>query len=351
MEKKIIGYFDSSHDIPEEVIMAAGFIPQKILGDVHKPSELADQYLFNTFCPYARSVLNDALEAPTKWIGIIIAHGCDATNRQFDIWKYHVKTPFLYWFNKPLKTNKAAKKFLRKEIEALIKALTNYYNIKITDKSLELAIKISNETKFLLRKLSGLRAAKDIPNADYFNAVKMALIEEKEEENKRLNELIEEWSKRRDFPSNKKKVLLTGSDVNYVEFYELLDQCGLRVVRDDLSIGERYFQTSIPSVDNLEDNSDNIDAIVEYHMKIPRPSTKHPSDERLSYILKCIKETEIDGVIVQNLKFCEPYAFDSVWITNSLKKQGIHVINLERDYSGEFDKQLENRLEAFREML
>jgi benzoyl-CoA reductase/2-hydroxyglutaryl-CoA dehydratase subunit BcrC/BadD/HgdB len=81
----VIAYFDSSHDMPEEILMAAGKIPYKILGDVHTPNDPADKYLFETFCPAARSFLTEALSSSNKWEGIVAAHGCDATHRQFDV--------------------------------------------------------------------------------------------------------------------------------------------------------------------------------------------------------------------------------------------------------------------------
>ena len=46
MEKKL-AYFDASHECPEEILDAAGFTPFKILGDVHKSNDPADQYLNN----------------------------------------------------------------------------------------------------------------------------------------------------------------------------------------------------------------------------------------------------------------------------------------------------------------
>ena len=126
-----------------------------------------------------------------------------------------------------------------------------------------------------------------------------------------------------------------------------MENSGLRVVRDDLSIGERYFATLIPG------KEDPLDALVEYHFNIPRPATKHIPDKRLDYILRSIKETEagIDGVVSRNLKFCEPYAIDSVFIKKALNEKNIPNIHLERDFNGKVDEQMKNRLEAFRELI
>ncbi|MHA1869357.1 MAG: 2-hydroxyacyl-CoA dehydratase, partial [Promethearchaeota archaeon] len=131
--EKLIGYYDASFDLPEEIIMAAGFEPIKILGDVHKSTEPAEQYLFNTFCPIARSALTEALENPGKWAGIVFGHGCDVTNRHYDIWKVHVKTPFIYFVNTPLKLfGDSSRKFFRAELIAFKEALEKQYNVEIT---------------------------------------------------------------------------------------------------------------------------------------------------------------------------------------------------------------------------
>ena len=69
---KRIAYFDSSHDMPTELISAAGFLPYKILGDVHAGTEAADLHLAKFFCPAARSWLAEALKDSGAWAGIIL---------------------------------------------------------------------------------------------------------------------------------------------------------------------------------------------------------------------------------------------------------------------------------------
>jgi benzoyl-CoA reductase/2-hydroxyglutaryl-CoA dehydratase subunit BcrC/BadD/HgdB len=344
-EANTIAYFDASHDLPEEIVMAAGMTPYKILGDVNTPNDLADQYLAQFFCPQARSFLTEALQSPNKWAGIIIAHGCDATNRQFDVWKMHVETPFLYWFNAPMKYDKSAQKFFKVELNRLIKVLESQYGVSITTEKLQEAIQASNEIKSLMRECAALRAEKDIPNADYFEMLKFCFINAKVDVKNKLQEILADWQARDPFPADKKRILLTGSDVTYVEWMQILDDSGLRVVRDDLSIGERYFAISIP------DLADPLDAIIQYHINKPRAATKHPTDPRLDFLIKALGETKVDGILSQNMKFCEPYAIDSVYINEGLKKKGFKLIHLERDFTASMDEQLRNRLEAFKETI
>jgi benzoyl-CoA reductase/2-hydroxyglutaryl-CoA dehydratase subunit BcrC/BadD/HgdB len=340
-----IGFFDSSHDLPEEIIVAAGFTPVKILGDVHKSTDPADQYLFKTFCPLARSILTEALESPNKWAGIVIAHGCDATNRQFDIWKYHVKTPFLYWLYNPLNDSQSARKFFKQELKGFITALEKQYNITITSEKIKKAIKESNEIKNLLKELANLRNSKDISNVEYLETVKKAVQMDKSKVVLDLKKTLTDWKQKKDFPNNKKKIVLTGSDVTYPEFMQILEDCNLRVVRDDLSIGERYFATSIPVTE------DPLDGLITYHFNIPRPATKNRPDSRLDYLFGCVKSSGAKGMVYQNIKFCEVYTYDSVFIVNAFRESKIPVTVIEREYTSQADQQLVNRLEAFSEIL
>jgi benzoyl-CoA reductase subunit C len=342
---KPLAYFDSSHDFPEEIVMAAGMVPVKIIGDVKADNGPADEYMQNFLCPTARSFLTDALAHSGNWDGIVISHGCDITHRGFDIWKRHVKTPFIHWLNVPMVygTTSAAN-FFKKEMEVLIKALEKQFKVSITSDKLKAAIKESNEVKKRLQQLSALRATKDVPNRDYLAACMKAVTMAKADAIKALDAMIKDWSARAAFPAGMKKVLLTGSDVTYPEFMDTLEAANIRVVRDDLSIGERYYATLIPEM------ADPLDAIVAYKFAMPRPATKNPPDPRTDYLLAALKESGLDTVVSQNVKFCEPYLFDTVHVEKAIKAKGYKYIHVEREFSPVKDAQAINRLEAFLEI-
>jgi len=235
MEK--LAYFDTSHEMPLEIIMAAGFTPYKIMGDVHQSNDPADKHLSNFFCGAAKSWLTEALARSKEWAGIIFAHGCNNTNRHYDIWKVHVQTPFLHWFSAPLLESDAAKKYYRVELQRLISHLENQFNIKITPEKIREAIIKSNEIKKKLQRRSALRAQKDIPNRDYLAAMIKCLTNPVDEVSAWLDSEIAAWNSKPSFPSGKKQFLLTGSDITYVEWMDTLEDCGIRIVRDDLSVG------------------------------------------------------------------------------------------------------------------
>jgi benzoyl-CoA reductase/2-hydroxyglutaryl-CoA dehydratase subunit BcrC/BadD/HgdB len=342
---RTIAYFDSSHDMPEEIIAAAGFVPYKIMGDVHASNAPADQYLQPFFCPAARSFLTEALANSKQWDGIIVAQGCNATNRHYDVWKRHVDTPFLHWFNGPLKDDYMALRFMKVEMWRLIDAIDRQFRTAVTDDSLAGAIRESNGIKKRLQALSALRSEKDVANREYLEIIIKCMRLPKKDAAAELEALIGTIEKRGPFPKNRKKVLLTGSDVTYPELMDQIDEAGFRVVRDDLSVGERYFATLIP------EDGDPVDALARYYLGIPKPATKVGVRKRIDYLAGALAESGLDTVISQNLKFCEPYAYDSVLVNGELKEKGYRVLHLEREYTPGPDSQLMNRLAAFSEMV
>ncbi|MFO8048386.1 MAG: 2-hydroxyacyl-CoA dehydratase family protein [Desulfosudaceae bacterium] len=342
---KTIAYFDATHDMPEEIIAAAGFRPYKIFGDVHASNDPADQYLQSFFCPAARSALTEALASSGQWAGIVIAQGCNATNRHHDVWRRHVETPFLHWFNTPFKNDVPAVRFMKMELWRLIDAILRQFGVKITEEMVAEANRQSNQIKKDLRSLAALRGEKDITNREYLEILIKCLKLPKPEAAAAAAAAVSEMNRRGPFPSDKKKILLTGSDVTYPEFMDQVDQAGFRVVRDDLSVGERYFATLIP------EEGDPLEALARYYLTIPRPATKLGLRDRIGYLETALAESGLEAVISQNLKFCEPFAYDSVSVNKALKEKGGRVLHLEREYTPEPDQQLTTRLAAFAEMV
>ena len=344
-EKKVFAYYDTGHEFPEEIVMAAGFTPYKILGDVHEPTDHADRFVHNYICPFSRSALTEGMMKSGEWAGIAFCHGCDTTNRQYDIWKYHVETPFLYWINTPANNNKTSRLFHARELKRFIDHLEKKYGITISEDNLKKSIKTSNRIKDLLRQLASMRAKKDIPNPDYYQVVRKSVQMPKHELVNELESTLNDWQKRQAFPSDMVPVLVTGSDITYSEWMEVLEHAGLRIVRDDMSLGERYFAQSIP------ENGDPVEALVDYNSRIPQPPTRLPFEARLDYLFKCLRETPVKGVIYQTLKFCEPHLLDLPYLTDQIKKAGYKLITIEREYTPVIDQQVVSRLETFKEIL
>ncbi|MEJ2249073.1 MAG: 2-hydroxyacyl-CoA dehydratase family protein, partial [Candidatus Lokiarchaeota archaeon] len=92
-----IGIFDSGVETPEEIILAADMIPFRIFGDPEVELDKANEHVPPTHCVWSRNILEQAINGLDKDIkGIITSHGCDCTNRQFDIWLECVNIDFMF---------------------------------------------------------------------------------------------------------------------------------------------------------------------------------------------------------------------------------------------------------------
>lgn len=342
---KKFAYYDTGHEFPEEIVMAAGFTPYKILGDVNAPNDPADRYIHHYICPFSRSCLTEGMAKSHEWVGIVFCHGCDTTNNQYDIWKRHVKTDFLYWINTPAKNDATAMTYHEHELRRFIAHLETHFKVTVTDDKLKEAIQTSNRIKRLMRELSALRATKDISNTSYHDLTRKCVQMEKNELIAELEAARERWQNQPPFPLDRIPVLLTGSDITYGAVMEILEAARLRAVRDDLSLGERYF------AETIDETIDPVKALVAYHTRIPQPPTRIPFERRLEFLKKCLWETPVSGVVYQILKFCEPHGLDLPFMTGELKKNGNKVIVIEREYTPTMDQQLVSRLESFREIL
>ena len=119
---KKIAYFDACVETPEEIILAADMIPFRLFGDPLIGIDKANEHVPPNHCVWARNILEQAINGlDADIIGIITTHGCDCTNREFDIWLETVDyIEFLFFLNAPLKRDASALKFFIEDMEELI---------------------------------------------------------------------------------------------------------------------------------------------------------------------------------------------------------------------------------------
>ena len=74
-------------------------------------------------------------------------------------------------------------------------------------------------------------------------------------------------------------------------------------------------------------------------------------ESRYTQILQYFREYRADGIILQNLKFCDIWTNEIVVLQSRLRREGIHVLKLERDYRFASEGQVKTRVQAFLESM
>jgi benzoyl-CoA reductase/2-hydroxyglutaryl-CoA dehydratase subunit BcrC/BadD/HgdB len=344
---KKIGIFDSGVDTPEEIIIAAGFIPYRLFGDPSIEPDKANEHIPPTHCVWTRNLLELAINNLDKDIvGIITTHGCDRTNREYDIWRECIDLDFMYFLNSPRKRDNAALKFFINDINELIAQLEDNFKINITEDKLTDAIKKMNEVRKLLREISEYRKNMIITGSEFHGIVKNVQQLHKDEALILLNSKLENLKERQPFSKKDfKRILLTGSDLDDTEFIRYVESLGFQIVIDDLGIGTKYF------VNDVKENGNPIENIAEYHISKPIHATKFPSYQRFEILKKLAIEYNVDGVINIAHKFCEPVLYDHPFLRKKFKELEIPYLFTEMTYSREAYKQLSTRFSAFAEII
>lgn len=343
--KRVVGW--TCTYTPEEVIHAANTLPVRVLGSLES-TKLADAYLPRNVCSFSRSCFDLALRGEYDYLdGFVVSNACDNRGKIYDLWKYHVKIPYIYFINTPHTNTDKAHSFFYDEVVRFKESLENTFGNEISNEPLKNAIKVYNENRILLKKAYDLRI-KDPPLISGVEALEIALssmVTPKEEHNKLLNQLLSEVSERADAPKGGVRLLVSGSVMDNTELLKLVEAAGGIVVADDLCTGTRYFW------DMVELDSSPLRAIAKRYLdKIPCPFT-YQHEGRFKHVMEMVKKFNVEGVIIFVLKFCDTHLFDAPLIMKELKASGLPVLYLEWEHSMSGIAQLKTRIEAFIEMV
>jgi len=344
---KKIGIFDAGVETPEEIIIAAGFTPFRLFGDPNLEPDRANEHIPPTHCLWTRNLLEQAINGlDPNIVGLIATHGCDRTNREFDIWFECVKLDFMFFLNSPRKRGKLSLNFFIDDLKELITQLETKFNVKISNEKIFEAIKKTNRVRRLLKEISQYRAEYKLKGSELHKLVRIIQQINKDEG---LNLLEKELKQLKDIKQlnrdKLKNILLTGSDLDDTAFIEFLENQGFHIIIDDLGVGTKYFWNTV------EENGNPLENLAKYHLSKPIHSVKFPSYDRFDVLKKLAKDYNVDGVINVAQKFCEPVLYDHPYLNKKFKELEIPYLFVELTYNRESYQQLTTRFSAFAEII
>ena len=343
--KRVIGW--SCTYTPEELIHAVNGLPVMVFGDV-EITKLADVYLPINACSFPRSCFNSALKGDYNYLdGFVASSSCDNRDKIFDMWRYHVKIPYIRFINTPHTRTEGAHKVFYEEILRFKASLEKAFGKTISHAALKNAIHVYNENRLLLKKVYDLRRKEPplISGVEALEIVLSSMVTSKEEHNKLLSRLLAEVSNRADLPVGGVRLLVSGSVMDNSELLKIVEAVGGSVVADDWCMGSRYFW------DLVDSDSDPLRAIAKRYLdKIPS-SFMFEREERFGHTVEMAKQFDVEGAIIFVLKFCDTHMFDAPQLVEELKAMGLPVLYLEWEHSLSGLAQLKTRIEAFIEMV
>jgi benzoyl-CoA reductase subunit C len=359
--KKVMGYY-CLYPI-QEIFTAFDIVPFRITGDMNEPITKADSCLPTIVCPFIRSALDIALKGRYDFFdGVVMCHGCEVGEKAAHIWRIYMKPEYFHFLDTPHTEHQPAIELFKGQIVDFIKSLEKSTGKKLTDQMIKDAVDTCNEQRKLVRELYDLRKS-DPPllsgteNIEVMVTLASIPIAEGSE---LLKQVISEIKERKDVPQKRQhRVMIWGPVIDNTALIEMIESLGANVVMDDTCIGTRAY---FPMVEKTADPLDGI--ATRYLVGIKCPRTFREADYgglkkdyakdleyQFGYLRDYIKEWNVDGVILQSVKYCDIHGYDTPPLQDYLKKLGVQNIYIEHDYSESALAPLRTRVQGFLELI
>ncbi len=352
--KPVIGY--PCTFVPDEIIYAADILPFRLRGTGTTSSSIGDTYFGPVICSFPKCVLQLAGEGKFNFLdGTIIVPGCDSMRRLDECWRkagedYQGIVPgFFHYFGVPHKVTDYSLKWSYEEAKKLKEKIEEHFGVKITDESLKGAISVYNESRRLLIQLDRLRIKDDvvITGEDSLAIIMAAAAMPRDEFNQMLRKTMSQLKGRKDTIKGRKRLMLVGSVNDDLEFMKVIEDCGAVIVTDTMCFGARSY------IDLTEEDGDPLFALTKRylnHAYCPRMFGYYK--ERLKCIMDRAKEAKVDGIILQNIRFCDLHGSENGIFERDLEKEGIPCMRMEREYGPLTESgRVQMRIDAFLERI
>lgn len=326
----VVAYF--CDNVPEEIVLAAGFFPLRISSDPCGGTEIAEQQNIPRDMEIEESVLNMlnlVLTGRYEFADfLVVPHSRTTISKLYELLTSAkasdptLKIPELYFFDNLGTTFYTSQVYNRERVIEFKKQLEEWSGKEISDDLLLKAIAITNENKMLLKKVAALRATEPpcISGVEALQLIGTSMFILKQEHNELLRKYLNEAD---NLPARKGvRLFFGGSPQDSLQFYQIAESAGATIVGEDNCWGNRYSDEPVNASIN-----DPLEAIVDrYNRKSPCPRI-FPITRRVDYFIKSAVEAKAQGVIFYNHQY-DPQAWDIPDEVKGLQEKGIPSLYL-----------------------
>ena len=345
----VVGYFCSY--VPVELLTAAGLLGIRLRGAGSRDSGPADVYLSSRTCTYVRHTLALALEGSLDFLdGEICLNTCDHVRRAADVWRHKTGVGFNGFISVPRNARESLYPYFKEEIYRLKAALEEHFGSTIAEAKLEEAVVLHNEVRRRLARIDELRAVEKpaLSGADMLAMTVASLLTPPAVFLEMADSLLTDLEAAQgpgDPP--RARFLLGGTELDEPAFVSALESQGGAVVADTLCFGSRAHQALVD-----EASDDPLEAVCRrYFFQLSCARMIGNFEDRLVSLTALCEERNVEGVVFQRLKFCDPWGGEAHNMRHRLKELGMPFLFLEREYGRVHAGQVRTRVQAFHELI
>ena len=354
-----VGY--TCYHMPEVLLNVDNCFSTRIRAPRSGSIDIATYYMSNYTCEYARSLLERAIEGGYEYLDAIAGvDACSAMNRCYEhmeILKCNTKPHFFVTHTDvPYKIEEYTIDQVVVQMRLrLLDVMKEKFGTDTSDEALYAAVQEHNEMCRIMTEIGNIRKMDNPPVTGYEYHV-LCLVSyccPTKLITPLLRETLEEIRNREPDAEcpYRARVVVAGSEIDDLDFTNLLEEVGALVVADRYCYGSKPGREII----ELNDREDILRQICRHYMKTSECARYMANDkiqQRRDTIDMLAKEYRADGIIFEQMKYCDFWAFERPLASHILSDEyGWPVLSIDRSYNVRNSGQLRTRFQAFVEAL
>ncbi|MBE6827560.1 MAG: 2-hydroxyacyl-CoA dehydratase [Ruminococcaceae bacterium] len=349
------------YHIPEVLLNLPGCFSTRLRAPRTGSLDISTYYLSSFLCGFSKALVERGIEGGYQHLDALFgSETCSQMNRAYEHFEIlHLvdnEKFFVTISDIPFKIEPHTVKHYKRQMqEKVLDKLHEVYGVDISDEALRKAVEEHNEICKLITEIGEYRKEENpritgyeyhVLNLITYCCPKYLIID-------KLRETAEELKTRE--PDKKKnyraKIVVVGSEMDDPDFTKLIEDSGALVVADRFCFGALPGREEI----HLTDDGDVLEQIILHYMRTcqcPRYMSQEKVEGRREYVKKLVEEYHADGVLYEQLKFCEYWGYERALASHVVTNDfGIPSVCVDRQYTASASGQLRTRVQAFVESL
>ena len=350
-------------NIPEPLLNVGNAFGIRLFAPHTSSTDIATYYMTSFLCEASRALLERAIEGGFNFCDCVIApDGCTMINRcveNMELLKTMGKDKDRFFHENmeiPLKSDdNNLQLYVLQCKNHILSPLHSIYGIDTSDAAIRASVEQHNRICTLIREIGEFRKADKPKITGYeFHVLTLATyVAPKYLLVNILEETLEELKTREpDDKEYRARICLVGSEVDDSYLIKLMESIGAYVCADRFCFGSLPGRNPIP----LTPDEDALTQVCRQYMtrcQCPRMMNMEKVYGRKEYVRDVAKEYRADGIIYQQIKFCDPWAYERMLGSSMLRDDyGFPVLSVDRPYNINASiGQMRTRVQAFVESI
>ncbi len=323
--------------------------------------DVASYYMSNYTCEYCRALLERAIEGGYNFLdGLCGVDACAQMNRCMEniellkcvdkpnFFVTHADIPYKY-------TDYTLDHYVVQMQNRVLNTMHEKLGVDVSEAALREAVERHNEVCRVMTEISEFRKLANPPITGYeFHIINMvSYVCPQKLILPYLQETLAEIKKRKPDPKPwyRCRVGIVGSEVDDPNLTRMLEEQGAFICFDRFCFGMFPGREVI----ELNDEESVLRQICRHYLvtsECPRFMSNEKIEQRRQTADRLAREYEADGIIYENVKFCDFWGFERALASHiQFEEYGHPVLTIDRPYNAKTSGQLRTRFQAFVESL